>query len=84
MIYCIIQICHFCQHIMNSSNHNNAKIITTGTRGKNIYGWDFTSILEFMHYLKERLHRKEITSGTIRNYQITRSDSQNFRFVLSV
>ena len=36
--------------------------------GKNNDGWAFNSILEFMHFQKERFNRKEITAGTIRNY----------------
>ena len=30
--------------------------------------WAFNNILGFMHSLKERVVRKEITAGTIRNY----------------
>jgi integrase len=37
-------------------------------KGKNDNIWAFNSILQFIQLLKERVDRKEITAGTIRNY----------------
>jgi integrase len=37
-------------------------------KGRNDNVWAFNSILKFIQLLKERVDRKEITAGTIRNY----------------
>jgi hypothetical protein len=37
-------------------------------KGRNDNTWAFNSILKFIQLLKERVDRKEITSGIIRNY----------------
>jgi hypothetical protein len=37
-------------------------------KGRNDNIWAFNSILRFIQLLKERVDRKEITAGTIRNY----------------
>jgi len=37
-------------------------------KGRNDNVWAFNNILKFIQLLKERVNRKEITAGTIRNY----------------
>jgi hypothetical protein len=37
-------------------------------KGKEDINWAFTSILKFIHFHKERVDRKEISSATVRNY----------------
>jgi hypothetical protein len=37
-------------------------------KGRNDNVWAFNSILKFIQLLKERVDRKELTAGTIRNY----------------
>ena len=45
---------------------NKARAFAEKGRDDNI--WAFNSILSFIQLLKERVDRKEITAGTIRNY----------------
>jgi hypothetical protein len=39
-----------------------------GEKGRNDNIWAFNGVLSFIQLLKERVDRKEITAGTIRNY----------------
>jgi integrase len=45
-----------------------AKARAFGEKGSNDNIWAFNGILKFIQLLKERVDRKEITAGTIRNY----------------
>jgi hypothetical protein len=38
-------------------------------RGSDDHDWVFKSVMSFIHHLKERAYRKEITGSTIRNYE---------------
>jgi hypothetical protein len=38
------------------------------TRARTDYNWAFYNILRFLQSQKERVERKEITGGTLRNY----------------
>jgi hypothetical protein len=44
------------------------KAIIFAEKGRNDNIWAFNGILSFIQLLKERVDRKEITAGTIRNY----------------
>jgi hypothetical protein len=37
-------------------------------RARTDSNWAFSNIIRFLHYQKERVERKEITAGTLRNY----------------
>jgi hypothetical protein len=50
----------------NGKLEDKATIFAEKGRNDNI--WAFNSILRFIQLLKERVDRKEITAGTIRNY----------------
>ncbi|HKI07540.1 MAG TPA: hypothetical protein VKA09_04035, partial [Nitrososphaeraceae archaeon] len=41
---------------------------TFACKGRNDSNWAFNNILRFLHFQKERVQRKEITGGTLRNY----------------
>jgi hypothetical protein len=48
------------------TREDKARVFAEKGRDDNI--WAFNSILSFIQLLKERVDRKEITAGTIRNY----------------
>jgi hypothetical protein len=53
----------FCKGIRMEKRCN-----TFAYRARTDYNWAFSNILRFLHSQKERVERKEITGGTLRNY----------------